>query len=396
MIQVLIADDEPKIRRGLAQAAQWEQLGMEVCGFAANGEEAIDKVRELEPDICLVDICMPIINGLDLIEKIHVIKPEAICIVITGHDEFAYAQKAVTLGVFDFLLKPVNESKMMEALARARDTIERHRRREERLEKAEQMLRRNMPLLRERFLLELLDGSLSEAEIEEYAGFHGMDIRGKTGLACIKIQDASADYKALEWNRQLLHFALQNIVEELTGGRGGVYTVFDSCDWLFAFALQVDEVQWNSMEKTIETTVHSCLELSVHVNSAVLDNIRECSFLYSVWKEEAEHNLSAIVARAKECIEKNYGDWELSVQVMADSFAVNPSYLSRIFKQEMGINLVEYMTKLRIHRAVVLLETTDLLIYEIADKVGYKSQHYFCAAFKKVLGVAPTEYRQKM
>ena len=60
----------------------------------------------------------------------------------------------------------------------------------------------------------------------------------------------------------------------------------------------------------------------------------------------------------------------------------------------MGTTLIDYLTKIRMQRALVLLEQTDLRIYEVAEKVGYKSQHYFCAAFKKILDVSPTDYRQ--
>ena len=81
--------------------------------------------------------------------------------------------------------------------------------------------------------------------------------------------------------------------------------------------------------------------------------------------------------------------------MLGDIFHVNTSYLSRTFKQEMGINLAEYITKVRVQEAEYLLGATNLKIYEIAEKTGYKSQHYFCVEFKKYYNIATTEYRSE-
>jgi len=126
MIKVLIVDDEPKIRRGIFESIDWQKLGMEVLPFAENGSAiiALECANEFKPQICLVDINMPVINGFEFIEKIHNICPDAICIVITGYDEFEYAQKAVSMGVFEYVLKPVNEKHLYEVIVRAKKQIQ--------------------------------------------------------------------------------------------------------------------------------------------------------------------------------------------------------------------------------------------------------------------------------
>ena len=102
-----------------------------------------------------------------------------------------------------------------------------------------------------------------------------------------------------------------------------------------------------------------------------------------------------MIRKVKLYIDRNYKDQDLSLQKLADDLEVNCSYLSTLFKQELGISFTDYIIKFRITEAIGLMNDTKIKIYEIAEQVGYSSQHYFCNAFKKVFGISPTEYRQK-
>ena len=102
-----------------------------------------------------------------------------------------------------------------------------------------------------------------------------------------------------------------------------------------------------------------------------------------------------VIKKVKSYIEGNYQDPELSLQRIAADLLLSLSYLSKLFKQEVGMSFIDFLIKIRIKEAIKLMNNPQLKIYEIAEQVGYSSQHYFCAAFKKVLGVSPTEYRQK-
>lgn len=113
--------------------------------------------------------------------------------------------------------------------------------------------------------------------------------------------------------------------------------------------------------------------------------------------EEKNQNLSAIVVGVKKYIEENYSDMDLSLQKVSDLFNVNKTYLSKLMKEQLGYSFVEYMTIIRIDKAKELL-INDIIysnIYEISNKVGFGSQHYFSRVFKKIEGVSPTEYRDK-
>lgn len=124
MWKVLIADDEPKIRKGLKKMLQSFELKLEIVAEAEEGEMALDLAKEYKPHILLVDINMPFLDGLGFIEKVHNFLPYAIVIIITGYDEFQYAQRAIKLQVFDYLLKPVNSEELKSIILNGIDHLQ--------------------------------------------------------------------------------------------------------------------------------------------------------------------------------------------------------------------------------------------------------------------------------
>ncbi len=108
MFKVLIVDDEQYIRKGIADHVDWKQLGCEVVGLAADGEEAFEIVEQEQPHVIITDIMMPIMSGLELIKLVKEKYPETYIIIISGYDEFDYVQQALKLGAIDYILKPVD------------------------------------------------------------------------------------------------------------------------------------------------------------------------------------------------------------------------------------------------------------------------------------------------
>ncbi len=104
---------------------------------------------------------------------------------------------------------------------------------------------------------------------------------------------------------------------------------------------------------------------------------------------------SWIIEQAAAYIDRNLMNQELSLKVVAAAIFVNESYLSRIFKREMGESLIEYITRRRIAESIRLLNTTSLKVYEIAERVGFRNSHYFSICFKKQMGMTVKEFRQR-
>ena len=139
MMKVFLVDDEIAIRENLRNSFPWEEKGYQLVGEAPDGEMALPMLRDLNADILLTDIRMPFMDGIRLCEEVQRTMPWVEKIILSGYDDFSYAQKAITLGVREYLLKPVTAAELEEALNRVSRQI-----REKRLE------RENLTALRER------------------------------------------------------------------------------------------------------------------------------------------------------------------------------------------------------------------------------------------------------
>ena len=151
MYKALIADDEDIIRRGIAYFLK-KDPEIEVVAQAEDGEMALELAAEHLPDLLFVDINMPFLNGLEFIEKLEGILKNAVIIVITGYDDFKYAQKALRLGVFDYLLKPIMENTFYDAVDRAKEQLGRSKKQVKYLELARVLVEKNRPALIAEFL----------------------------------------------------------------------------------------------------------------------------------------------------------------------------------------------------------------------------------------------------
>lgn len=115
MYRVLIVEDEDIIRKGLMFMADWTKVGCTVVGEAADGEEGLEKIKSLSPDIVIADVKMPIKSGIKMLEE-SIDHYGYDAIIISGYNEFSYAQKAVSLGVTEYLLKPVDFDELYAAI----------------------------------------------------------------------------------------------------------------------------------------------------------------------------------------------------------------------------------------------------------------------------------------
>jgi len=165
--KLMIADDEPKIRRGLR--AQIAHMGMdiEVVAEADDGERALEQAERTLPDILLVDVNMPFLNGLDFVERLKTTRRDALIIVITGFEEFEYARRALDLGVYAYMLKPVELSELRATLDGALQRLTAARQRERHYAWAVSQLEKRRDSLREEFLSELVQGGLSQDELAD-------------------------------------------------------------------------------------------------------------------------------------------------------------------------------------------------------------------------------------
>lgn len=254
MYKLLIADDEPLIRKGIKQLMNLSTFHIKEIFEASNGDEALKIFNIYKPEIVLMDINMPKIDGLSAAKKIKTISPETKIAIITGYDYFDYAQTAIKIGVDDYILKPISKKDIAEVIIK---------------------------------LVNLLNKNKKDMEIKE-------------------------------------------IIEKII------------------------------MSKNENTSNNDYKNL------------------------------------IKEIIEKNYTDSQFSLSVLSKELNLSVGYLSIIFKKNFGIPFQDYLLQKRMEMAKLLLLTTELKNYEIAERIGIEDVNYFGLKFKKFYNCSPKQYKEKV
>lgn len=237
-LRVLLVDDEIMIREGFKKLFDWEAHECVVVGEAADGMEAITKIDEEQPDIVIMDINIPIINGLKVIQLSRVKYPSMAFVIVSGYDDFSYCREALRLQITDYILKPVN------------------------------------------------------------------------------------------------------------------YEEFGSCiDWL-KISLYNNEVKEKSVVKK-------------------------------------ERVITGITKYMQEHLSE-----DVSLHILSEEFHLNSQYISQLFKNEIGVNFLTYLTNIRMEHAKKLLLSTSLSIAEVSEQSGYGDYRVFTKVFKKSEGITPSQYRR--
>lgn len=190
MINLLIVDDEINIVTGIRDNIDWEKYGIRVCGIAENGIQALDLLISTSPDIIIMDIYMPHINGIELLEIINNKYPNIKSILISGFREFEYARQAVNLNAFAFILKPIDDQELLAAVLKAKEEIQS---RHEKLQKDAIIMARikeNFSILKDNFLSRLVKGWYKrEEQVIAHASSYEIDLNFKQFLVGLIIQD---------------------------------------------------------------------------------------------------------------------------------------------------------------------------------------------------------------
>ncbi|WP_039991339.1 response regulator transcription factor [Fusobacterium gonidiaformans] len=251
MVRLLIADDEPLIRRGIKKLVNLSEIGIEEVYEADNGEETLQLYEQYHPEIVLLDINMPRVDGLTVAKEIKSLSPKTKIAMLTGYNYFDYAQKAIRVGVEDYILKPVSKKEITEIIAKLAHSYQEERKQE----------------------------------------------------------------------------TIQKVFQQ-----------------------KVEVIQENS-------------------------------------KNDYHSNM-------KRYMEENYTDSQFSLGVLAEKLNLSSGYLSILFKKTFGIPFQDYLLQLRMEKAKLLLLTTHLKNYEIAEQIGFEDVNYFSLKFKKYFQLSPKQYKE--
>ncbi len=518
-MRIMIVDDEVIIRDGLSQVIEWDAYQFQLLKPAASAEEALDRVSDERPDIVLTDIRMTGKDGLELASELKILFPQTEVIVLSGYDEFAYAQQAMRSGVSDYLLKTSGPDEILKAIIQSRQRILKAR---EMLEQGET----KQHLIRRQLLERVLQGNKQETVssdmdmlLEQWPSLQllrqGQDYRvilisysgwGEAEAAQLLLQFAVSNMleellrcELVEWQEGLLifypvdpsmghngfhsvHSAIRRAAEtlkcQLWAASSAVFSSLQHVRDAYIEARYANDFRWllNEQNYVIYEQVEKrrgggrlCTqaeesELIAILISGDLGNLRSFTsrileqlrtdreavpasveaYLQSVvvaaqrWLERALSSIggdnltsgievqglnkpflpapdrklfaqlekitaayrrvasgkSGYVQRASDYI-KEHLDQNLTLQKVAEYVHVNPNYLSEMFKRQLGINYIDFVTTERMEKAKLLLASTEAKIGEIAKSVGYEDIKYFTKLFKRHASLTPTEYRNQ-
>jgi len=332
-IKVMLVDDEHLILHDLQRLIDWNGLGFDISATAGSGRLGIEEYEKCRPHIIFTDIRMPIMNGLEMMEAIRKIDEHVIFVVLSAYGEFEYAQQAMQLGAFTYILK--NEI--------SHDS-----------------------------LLELV--LLLKKTVHDQAKTAFMSI-------CTAVQ---AYIKEPSQTPEILLSYIKRYFDR--------YIVMDASDWDlktlstnlgYSFASAFKE---NGKSYLFDHKIPiSRKELAEWVSAQI--------HLIHRWYQEEKQGITPHTSRAVLYIELNYPDPDLCIQKIADNLMVSTSWLSISFKKEIGCTINEYIKNTRINKSKELLLLGEYKIYEIAQLVGFRTSQYFSKVFTQETKQIPQQYR---
>lgn len=344
MYKILIVEDEELERTSLKIFLEENLSNVEIVGEAKSGYEAIELIDKEEINLMLVDINIPGVDGLEVIEYAREkLDPTVAIIVTTAYDDFEIAHSAIKLKVDDFLLKPIRKEVLIEAVQAFEDVLN-------------------------------TEDNFSQSD--ELLTQLGMEIRKysyKTSIDLLReyidtIYDESQDVNLISKKLQEVAKLVLKIGEEL-GIKDNNELVVQS------EKLKIKYLLYNNK--------HDALNEVVKMIDLLFDKM-------NVKGKISDDGMKVVVDYIERNIKKG-----ISLEDVANHVNISTYYLSKIFKKEMGVNFITYITDRKMQLAKEMLVTTDIPVLNIALDLAYNEANYFSKAFKKKTGYTPSEYREK-
>ena len=224
MYKILMAEDEAVIREGIRDTIRWSDYGFEDIVICQNGQDAIARIEEgFKPDVLITDICMPFVDGLELSKYVSEKKPDTIIVILSGYDDFKYAQQAVKLRARDYILKPVTSVQMRELIAKFRQELDSAQRKLSKIPQLECDVTDVYSLLRAEFLNDLISSNAGRQHIDRKMRQFQIHLSGNYFCAAVvdidDLEEVRRQYQNAE--AHTLRYAVFNISEEIIKTRHG-------------------------------------------------------------------------------------------------------------------------------------------------------------------------------
>lgn len=399
--KVLIVEDEVLVREGLKSVIGWEKLGMEVVGDVANGKQALEIYEREKPDIILTDIRMPMMDGLELIAQIRKKDERTRIVILTCYEEFGYLQEALRMGVSDYILKlKMKPAEIEAAMVKVK----------QKLDKAESEGKAGKA---GDFRLQ------KEEELKQYIFYHQIPIdifRSRVERMGLAVKEKNmilyrivlqkyekALLRTMDEKGMLIRFLILNMIEEIVDKYGKGEVIQEGTDSFLLLMniegnLQEETARREQMQQEISHALADSMEVrAVWGTSSVTQSFVELPDMYQeccLKMQDERVELSAEIYEAVKYIEDHLTE-RLTLNQVASSINLSPNYLSSLFKKELGVGFVDYITEKRVEKAKELLSNTGLKTYEVAQQAGFVDESYFSKTFKRITGKRPSAFRKR-
>lgn len=332
MYNLLVVDDEEIAVRGVVQGIDWESAGISGVFTAYDAEEAREVFRKHTIHVMISDIEMPSETGIDLLEWVNEHSPQTETIFLTGHADFRYAQQAIQLSSFDYLLKPIDHELLKARVAKAVGKI---RKREQEAafrrtyEYYYEQWHRQLPLLIERFWQDVIHHRLAPTpgQLEPMMALYGIGLSADSPVLPVLI---SVEEWKQEWDardEEIMTYALKNAASDILLRDGAGHVVQDGSGMLFALFYRPAEVDENELEARCREYVRKSGELLYGVVSCYIGEplpVRELPAGVALLAEMERHNVhrTGEVFRASTYTKEaagtahmpNFGEWILLIE----------------------------------------------------------------------------------
>ena len=270
MYKLIIADDEVLVREAIKNQMNWTELGFECAGVYEDGEDALEAMKREPADVVLTDIGMPFMDGLQLTRELGAKFPEAKVIILTGYDDFDYAQQAIKLQAVDYILKPVTSSELGKILLKLREELDAKRSKERDYEKLKREMTESMPILRERFLERLMTSAMPIRQRDEGLRYYRIEWAGPyLAELAIDVDDYEWELPATATDQQLIRFAVFNVSQELIERREGTAVFRDRENRVFALLSGEDPQELQERALAIAEEAHQAITAILPVRLSV-------------------------------------------------------------------------------------------------------------------------------
>ena len=218
LYRIILVDDEEEVRKGIIRKIDWEALGFQVVGDAENGQDALEKIEQLEPDVVMTDIRMPYMDGLTLTSWIRQKYPSVKVLIFSGFDDFEYAQKPIKLNVTEYILKPVNVEELTRILNRVRENLDQEIEQRRDVDRLRESYLSSLPILRELFLNDMVRGNMPAENIRQKLEEYKIDILGaeKWLTAVINVENEASEETGLTLHqeKELIPISVKSLLED--------------------------------------------------------------------------------------------------------------------------------------------------------------------------------------